>query len=1282
MSIEKTIVSSVQDHIRKYAKSMWQGSSQLAENTTWIIDDKNILSKYKLRYPHSLYKSLDEIIVNASDQAMRNKSTDMILIDIDEKTGKITVNNNGEGIPVYKLLIVKEEDSLIVMDDTEENRNTHESYESYWNPQVIANYPLSGTNIEERKHHITGGVNGIGLKIVCYNSDRMELTTIDTKNKLYYNQVFENGGRIKNEPTIRNATEDELNKPYTCISFDPIYSSTGFGTKWKSAYADVMKKLLRTRAYQIAAYTRACVDFQDEKIPIQHPTHLALGYYYPVDIEPNSEESKMIETFEMNKNQTVSLKTGDYTNKYKLTVCIGPSKSNKLEQLSIINGVYVREGVHMDFLIDQIIEYITPKIEQYNNKTRLSKTHITNHLFMLVVGQINHAQFGSQTKDKIEGNSEQFAEYLFSESDLRRIWRLLEPYIVSGILAKQVPTTRKRMENRITNVPNFRDAECAGKKSTASKCSLVWVEGTSARGLWERGLSSERKETLEYTYDHYGIFEGKGVPINAVKKCRTITDPRTGKKLIHRNDQLTNNERFNALVRVLGLRYELTYKTQADRDKLRYGKLIITVDQDEDGKGNIFPLLIANLNLFWPELVKRDFIYRFNTPIKRIFSKKGKKIMAKSFYSLPEFEQWKTATNLTDAEFNKSWTVKYYKGLAEHSPKETYDMFKNLKDNLIEYYKEDDTDKYFDIYYGKHASLRKTELSNDPNIPDAKTNETILGLTYHLRKDGRSFQLYNIGRSLPHSLDGLNPSRRMVLYTAYKTSKNSANDAEYNVNSFGGVVKTSCKYSHGEASLNGTIISMGQEYPMSNVVPYLLGSSVSNFGSRKFGGKDAGAPRYLNLRINKALISNLIHPIDLQLLPYRFDGAKRCEPKYFIPAFPMSVVESICLPAHGWKIESWSRDIYELFEIVKRMIDGGNVYPDQCEHPEEWEIAISIPKWTGEFRYIKDIGLYSVGSYEYDSNSNCIIITELPLGAGINSTYFSYGNHAKELAKKEREKNNPKKKNTKKKKIHGNEHREDEEDEQPHSNALINKPFVESVDDRSNDERILIYVKLKENTYNKIQEHANDNFDGVEEYFTLRTRIHDCLNYINTDGVVKSYTSYCDIVRDWFTHRKQLYMDRHARMLLVYKLELELLENIQRYCKERNKLKITTNHTTEQVDTILSKANYIRLDKKIIKDPGFISNDELRNQAMFSDEISYDYIHDLRQYETHSGSVIKREKEIDKLKEHINELELDLKNNGFPGKTMWLNELTKLENIIIDGIENEWNKTANRIVFT
>lgn len=86
---------------------------------------------------------------------------------------------------------------------------------------------------------------------------------------------------------------------------------------------------------------------------------------------------------------------------------------------------------------------------------------------------------------------------------------------------------------------------------------------------------------------------------------------------------------------------------------LRYGKVMIMTDQDQDGS-HIKGLLINFIHHNWPDLLQMNFLEEFITPIV----KATKKNEEHCFYSLPEFEEWRTNT-----PNNHTYNIKYYKGI-------------------------------------------------------------------------------------------------------------------------------------------------------------------------------------------------------------------------------------------------------------------------------------------------------------------------------------------------------------------------------------------------------------------------------------------------------------------------------------------------------------------------------------------------------------------------------------------------------------------------------------------
>ena len=88
------------EHILKRPDT-YVGSVEAETRKEWVmVEAAGRMEQRDLTVAPALYKIFDEILVNAADNKQRDASMTEIRIDIDREANRITVQNNGKGIPV------------------------------------------------------------------------------------------------------------------------------------------------------------------------------------------------------------------------------------------------------------------------------------------------------------------------------------------------------------------------------------------------------------------------------------------------------------------------------------------------------------------------------------------------------------------------------------------------------------------------------------------------------------------------------------------------------------------------------------------------------------------------------------------------------------------------------------------------------------------------------------------------------------------------------------------------------------------------------------------------------------------------------------------------------------------------------------------------------------------------------------------------------------------------------------------------------------------------------
>jgi DNA topoisomerase-2 len=146
-----------------------------------------------------------------------------------------------------------------------------------------------------------------------------------------------------------------------------------------------------------------------------------------------------------------------------------------------------------------------------------------------------------------------------------------------------------------------------------------------------------------------------------------------------------------------------------------------------------------------------------------------------------------------------------------------------------------------------------------------------------------NFSAEDIKRSIPHVADGLKPSQRKVIYACIKRGLTK----DMKVAQLAGYVAEHTAYHHGEASLQGTIIGLAQNFMGANNLNLLEPSG--QFGTRLAGGKDSASPRYIFTRLSPQT-KTIFDPSDNSILKFVLDDGQKVEPDHYLPVVPMILV--------------------------------------------------------------------------------------------------------------------------------------------------------------------------------------------------------------------------------------------------------------------------------------------------------------------------------------------------------------------------------------------------------
>lgn len=472
-----------------------------------------------------------------------------------------------------------------------------DEYKQYLATLVLSE-PRSGRNFRIREE--VAGTNGIGCSATNYCSEWLKLEV--WRDGKSFVQKFKEGEKklIFRKPTIKDIKSGKVG---TKISFK--LSSIVFTD------LTLPLEFVYSRVYEVAMCNPLLkVYFNGTRIKVRPtPEKTIFGSTKPIIIE---------------------IKDAGFKSKFLLV----PNFQKSGEHIhSIVNNILAfNNGVHMEtfrrFFYYGMIAALGR--ESKRRKLKPNRSDLNEGLLIFNVTNMKAPNFDSQSKTRLI--NEEAAKIVRIQLEEEKLFKSIitkNKAWIEEIFARCEARTQKKDASDVSKiskkmmrgkVPDLRDA--TGKDRT--KCILFLGEGKSAIS----GMNNERDPKI-----HGGLpLRGKVLNVNG-ESMKTV---------------LANQALFSIMASI-----GLTLGEVSDRRRLRYGKVFIAHDMDQDGL-NIGALLINFFYTYWPELFdpeQEPFFFIFMTPY--VIAKKGKE---RKYWYARNYHEFNPADY-------KGWAITRAKGL-------------------------------------------------------------------------------------------------------------------------------------------------------------------------------------------------------------------------------------------------------------------------------------------------------------------------------------------------------------------------------------------------------------------------------------------------------------------------------------------------------------------------------------------------------------------------------------------------------------------------------------------
>ncbi len=453
------------------------------------------------------------------------------------------------------------------------------------------------------------GLNGVGTKAVNALSDYFKVQSYrDKKTKV---AEFKCGEVISDEK-IRSSND----RSGTLIVFEPD------GTIFKNFYfiPEYLENQLWNYAYLNSGLT---INFNGKKY------HSANGL---LDLLTNRTDDDDL------RYPIIHLKGDD------IEVALTHGNQYGEEYYSFVNGQFTTQGgTHLTAFKEAVVK----TIRDFYGKS-FEASDIRSSISTAISVRVIEPVFESQTKTKLGSQNivpdgptmRSFINDFLKQALDNYLHR--QPKTAEALLKRIIQSERERKDIAgIKKLANERAKKANLHNRKLRDCRIHLNDKNSSESgddpvlFITEGDSASGSITKSRNVQTQAVFSLRGKPLN----CFGLT-----KKVVY------ENEEFNLLQHALNIEDGL--------DGLRYGKIIIATDADVDGM-HIRLLLLTFFLQFFPDLVKKGYLYILETPLFRVRNKK------ETIYCYSEEEK---AVAVNSLGVNPEITR--FKGLGEISPNE------------------------------------------------------------------------------------------------------------------------------------------------------------------------------------------------------------------------------------------------------------------------------------------------------------------------------------------------------------------------------------------------------------------------------------------------------------------------------------------------------------------------------------------------------------------------------------------------------------------------------------